>query len=275
MIHEIAPKHMDNQYHEKEVQDDSRICFCTGRKILGRIKDGMLVWPLYHEVKDQAGECTYLFSISGRDYFLAEGKEEREIEDAVWMDWGDIRDKEPTAEAFAGMTAMHLSQWHNSVQYCGCCGAKTVHDKKERMMRCPSCGNMMFPKISPAIIVAVTDDKNRLLVTKYAGRTSDQYALVAGFVEIGETLEECVQRELMEEVGIRVKDIRYYASQPWGCVGNLMVGFTAKLDGSDQIHLDKTELGLAKWLTSEEVPEIDDYSSLTREMIRRFKHGCL
>lgn len=87
-------------------------------------------------------------------------------------------------------------------------------------MRCPSCGNTMFPKISPAIIVAVTDDKNRLLVTKYAGRTSDQYALVAGFVEIGETLEECVQRELMEEVGIRVKDIRYYASQPWGCVGN-------------------------------------------------------
>ena len=98
---------------------------------------------------------------------------------------------------------------------------------------------------------------------------------MAGFVEIGETLEECVQRELMEEVGIRVKDIRYYASQPWGCVGNLMVGFTAKLDGSDQIHLDKTELGLAKWLTPEEVPEIDDYSSLTREMIRRFKHGCL
>ena len=142
-------------------------------------------------------------------------------------------------------------------------------------MRCPSCGNMMFPKISPAIIVAVTDDNNRLLLTKYAGKTQDQYALVAGFVEIGETLEECVQRELMEEVGIKVKDIRYYASQPWGFVGNLMVGFTAKLDGSDQIHLDETELGLARWLTPDEIPEIEDYSSLTREMIRRFKHGCL
>ena len=142
-------------------------------------------------------------------------------------------------------------------------------------MRCPSCGNMMFPKISPAIIVAVTDDNNRLLLTKYAGKTQDQYALVAGFVEIGETLEECVQRELMEEVGIKVKDIRYYASQPWGFAGNLMVGFTAKLDGSDQIHLDENELGLARWLTPEEIPEIEDYSSLTREMIRRFKHGCL
>ena len=69
MIHEIAPEYMDNQYHEKEVQDDSRICFCTGRKILARIKDGKLVWPLYCEVKDQAGECTYLFSISGQRLF--------------------------------------------------------------------------------------------------------------------------------------------------------------------------------------------------------------
>lgn len=275
MIHEIAPEFMDNQYHDREVQEDSRVCFCSGGKILVRVKEEELCWPLYGEVKDLAGECTYLFAISGKEYFLADCTEEIEIPDCVWMNWKDIRDKQPKEEAFAGMTAMHLSQWHNSVRYCGRCGAKAVHDKKERMMRCPSCGNMMFPKISPAIIVAVTDEKNRLLVTKYAGRTNDQYALVAGFVEIGETLEECVQRELMEEVGIKVKDIRYYASQPWGFAGNLMVGFTAKLDGSDQIHLDKTELGLAKWLTPEEVPEIDDYSSLTREMIRRFKHGCL
>lgn len=275
MIHEIAPEHMDNQYHEKNVQPDSQVCFCTGRKLLVRIQDGQISWPLYKEVKELAGECTYLFSISDRDYFLAEPTEEVAVPDAVWVEWREIRDKQPTAEAFACMTVMHLSQWHNSVQYCGKCGAKTVHDKKERMMLCPSCGNTMFPKISPAIIVAVTDAHNRLLVTKYAGRTKDQYALVAGFVEIGETLEECVQRELMEEVGIRVKDIRYYASQPWGFVGNLMVGFTAKLDGSDQIHLDETELGLARWLTQEEIPEIDDYSSLTREMIRRFKHGCL
>ena len=275
MIHEIAPEVMDNQYHEKAVQADSRVCFCSGNKILVRIKDEKLCWPQYSEVKEQAGECIYLFSISGKDYFLADTEGEPAIKDTVWMNWKDMRNRGPVAESFAGMTAMHLSQWHNSVRFCGRCGTKAIHDKKERMMRCPSCGNMMFPKISPAIIVAVTDDQNRLLVTKYAGRTQDQYALVAGFVEIGETLEECVQRELMEEVGIKVKDIQYYASQPWGFAGNLMVGFTAKLDGSDQIHLDKTELGLAKWLTPEEVPEIDDYSSLTREMIRRFKHGCL
>lgn len=275
MIHEIAPEHIDNQYHDRKVQSDSRICFCNGSRILIRLQGSEMSWPLYEEVKDLTGECTYLFSISGREYFLAETTKEVEVPNAFWVHWKEIRDKQPIAESFAAMTAMHLSQWHNSVQYCGKCGSKTVHDKKERMMRCPSCGNTMFPKISPAIIVAVTDDRNRLLLTKYAGKTGDQYALVAGFVEIGETLEECVQRELMEEVGIKVKDIRYYASQPWGFVGNLMVAFTAKLDGSDQIHLDETELGLARWMRPEEIPEIDDYSSLTREMIRRFKHGCL
>ena len=275
MIHEIAPEWMDNQYHEKKVSDDSRICFCDGRSVLFMEDGEKLKWPVYRDVKEQAGECIYMFFISGRDYFLSMNQEQIRLEGGSWMDWHIMRDREPRAEAFAAMTAMHLSQWYQSVQYCGRCGSKAVHDKKERMMRCPSCGNMMFPKISPAVIVAVIDDKNRLLVTKYAGKTADQYALVAGFVEIGETLEECVQRELMEEVGIKVKDIRYYGSQPWGFVGNLMVGFTARLDGSDQIHMDREELGLAEWVTPDQIPEIDDYSSLTREVIRRFKNGCL
>lgn len=232
-------------------------------------------FPLYQELKELPLEYTYLFSISGRHYFLAEGEAEITLPESEWLDWHAMRDKQPTAEAFAGMTAMHLNTWHRSVQYCGRCGTKAVHDKKERMMRCPSCGNTMFPKISPAIVVAVTDEQNRILLTKYAGRGNVQYALVAGFVEIGETLEECVQRELMEEVGIRVKNIRYYGSQPWGFAGNLMVGFTAELDGSDEIRLDEQELGMAAWLHPEEIPEIEDYSSLTREMIRRFKHGTL
>ena len=118
MIHEIAPEHMDNQYHNKEVQPDSRICFCSGRKMLVRMEDGELSWPLYKEVKALSGECTYLFDISGNDYFLAEETREIEIPGAEWKEWKEIRDKQPTAEAFALMTAMHLSQWHNSVQYC-------------------------------------------------------------------------------------------------------------------------------------------------------------
>ena len=96
MIHEIAPEHMDNQYHEKNVQPDSQVCFCTGRKLLVRIQDGQISWPLYKEEKELAGECTYLFSISDRDYFLAEPTEEVTVPVAVWVEWREIRDKQPT-----------------------------------------------------------------------------------------------------------------------------------------------------------------------------------
>ena len=97
-----------------------------------------------------------------------------------------------------------------------------VHDKKERMMRCEYCGQMEFPKICPAVIIGVTDG-NRLLMSKYAGRDYKKYALIAGFAEIGETIEETVQREVMEEVGLKVKNLRYYKSQPWSFFGYTVV----------------------------------------------------
>lgn len=95
---------------------------------------------------------------------------------------------------------------------------------------------MVFPKISPAVIVAVTDN-DRVLLTKYAGRTYKNYALVAGFNEAGETIEQTVRREVMEEVGLKVKNLKYYKSQPWGLSGSLLSGFFCELDGDDKITL--------------------------------------
>jgi NAD+ diphosphatase len=140
------------------------------------------------------------------------------------------------------------------------------------MVRCPKCGNLIFPRISPAVIVAVTDG-DRLLLSKYAGRSYTRYALLAGYTEIGETLEETVQRETMEEVGLRVKNIRFYKSQPWGVDGNILMGFFCDLDGSDQIHLDENELSMAGWFSRNDLPAHDDGISLTREMIRIFEEG--
>lgn len=141
-------------------------------------------------------------------------------------------------------------------------------------MRCPACGNLVFPRIAPAIVAAVQHD-GKLLLTKYA-HGDGNYALVAGFVEIGETAEECVAREVMEETGLRVKNVRYYDSQPWGFAGNLMLAYTAELDGEDaEINCDESELAVAEWVSPEKIPEIFDYSSLTREMIRRFREGKL
>ena len=140
------------------------------------------------------------------------------------------------------------------------------------MLRCETCGNTIYPRISPAVIVAITDG-DRLLLSKYAGRGFTRYALIAGYTEIGETMEQTVQREVMEEVGLKVKNIRYYKSQPWGIDGNVLMGFYCDLDGNDTIHLDEKELALAQWHHRGSLPAKDDGLTLTREMIRVFDEG--
>ena len=139
-------------------------------------------------------------------------------------------------------------------------------------MRCPACGNMMFPRIAPAAIIGVTHG-DRLILSKYANREYTRYGLIAGFIEIGETAEEAVAREVMEEVGLKVKHIRYYKSQPWGIAGNLSIGYFCDLEGSDEIHLDENELASAAWFDRSDLPAKDDGISLTREMVRIFEEG--
>ena len=114
---------------------------------------------------------------------------------------------------------------------------------------------------------------DKLLMSKYAGRSYRSYALIAGFIEIGESAEQTVQREVMEEVGLKVKNIRYYKSQPWGFTDSLLFGYFCELDGDDTISLDTNELSQAGWYTRDEITLEDDYLSLTREMILQFKEG--
>ena len=139
-------------------------------------------------------------------------------------------------------------------------------------MRCPNCGNMIFPKIAPAVIIALTNG-DKLMLSQYANLNYKRYGLLAGFVEIGETAEEAVAREVMEEVGLKVKNIRYYKSQPWGISGNLSIGYFCDLDGEDCVHLDRNELALAEWYDRKNLSAEDDGISLTREMIRIFGEG--
>ena len=131
---------------------------------------------------------------------------------------------------------------------------------------------MEYPKICPAVIIGVTDG-DRILMSKYAGRTYKKYALLAGFTEIGETVEQTVAREVMEEVGLKVKNIRYYKSQPWAFSDTLLMGFYCDLDGEDKITLDQDELALAEWFKRDEIPVEPSRDSLTNEMIIRFKNG--
>ena len=181
-----------------------------------------------------------------------------------------FRTMKPEDKAFAGITACQLANWYENTQFCGKCGTRLEHDKVERMMKCPKCGAMHYPKISPAVIVAVTNG-DKILMTKYAGRDYKKYALIAGFTEIGETIEDTVRREVMEEVGIHVKNIRYYKSQPWSFTDTILMGFYCELDGEDTITMDAHELSVAEWIQRENIPTEYDGISLTNEMIMRFK----
>ena len=142
------------------------------------------------------------------------------------------------------------------------------------MMECPSCGNHEYPVLCPAVIVGITN-KDKIILSKYEGRNFKRYALIAGFAEIGETIEETVHREVMEEVGLKVKNLRYYKSQPWSFSDSVMIGFTADLDGDDTIRLEEDELAEAGWFSRDEIVEYPPYISVGHEMMKAFKYGTL
>ena len=275
MIQDIFPNRLDNQYVECSPQDNDVIFFFEGSSLLAKyIKEDTLTYPLYKQFiqgiktgisKDSVDNYsfTYLLSVDDTKYFLAQRK--GELLRGQYA--GEMADSKVHKEY---TSAYHLYGWYRDNHYCGRCGRPTIHDNKERMVKCPVCGNMVFPKISPAVIVAVTDN-DRVLLTKYAGRTYKNYALVAGFNEAGETIEQTVRREVMEEVGLKVKNLKYYKSQPWGLSGSLLSGFFCELDGDDKITLQEDELSLGTWVKADDLDLEDDGISLTREMILKFK----
>lgn len=272
MLQEIEPKQYHVEYSLRQPEADS-LCFVfQGRKALERVQDGSFALPTYRELRAEMEQVFYLFRIDGEEYYLAELEEGAQLPGYDWQDLRKDREKKDKAFHFAETTAYHLSLWYRDNKFCGRCGGETQPDQDERMLRCPRCGNMIYPKIAPAVIVAVTDGE-RLLMTRYQGREYKGYALIAGFNEIGETAEDTVRREIREEVGLEVKDIRYYGSQPWGTESNLLLGFFARLDGDGTIHMDRQELSQAGWYRREEIPVKPDEYSLTNHMIQAFLRG--
>ncbi len=218
-------------------------------------------------------ETTYLFAIDAETYFLLNTDTAAVPEGFAFHEFLEIRDRapEPKHRVFAAMTARHLADWYRDNRFCGRCGRPMKRSDEERAMVCAGCGYTCYPRIMPAVIVGVTDG-DRLLVTRY--RTGYRHhALIAGFTEIGETLEETVAREVMEEAGIRVKNIRYYKSQPWGMANDILAGFYCDVDGDAHIHMDSGELSSAEWIEREEIVLQPDDFSLTNEMMMQFKLG--
>lgn len=276
MIQNIHPLRLDNSYSCNEKPDSESIIFhFNENKVLCR-NNTENPFPVYTDFT-LPDNIIYLFNISGKKYFLLRDSVIAVPQGFEYTDVKQFRRKENMnrANIFALATAYHLSDWYNSNYYCGKCGGITVPDRKERALKCTFCGKIIYPRINPAIIVGVTNG-NRLLVTRYTASRGVNYdALIAGFTEIGETLEETVQREVMEEVGIKVKNIRYYKSQPWGYSESILAGFYCEADGSTDITIDKSELSIAEWIERENIVGQPDDLSLTNEMMMNFKNGNL
>ena len=276
MLQDMAVGRLENEFRNIAAgAEDLILCFHQGQILLCRGSDDALMLPTLSRMAAWQAPTTprYLFRMQGQNYFLWTD-DAPSCPDAgfAYEPVRMLRQLKSKEVCYAVMTGWHLYNWYRTNRLCGCCGVPTEHDNKERMLRCPNCGNMIFPRISPAVIVAVTDG-DRLLLSKYAGRAYTRYALLAGYTEIGETIEQTVHREVMEEVGLKVKNLRYYKSQPWGVDGNVLMGFYCDLDGSDAIHIDEEELAMAGWYPRNNLPAQDDGISLTREMIRVFGEG--
>ena len=276
MIQDIAPLKLNNAYHRKKPKNNSRMLGFIDRMIYLKY-DEKIEFLTYErwtdtlrEQKKEIPGSVYLFSIGEEDYFLTDIAADTQIEGFAFHKMFSVRTMQPMKDVLAAATAWHLYVWYRDNQFCGRCGTKLAHDTLQRMMRCPKCGNLVFPKIAPAVIIGLTDG-DKILMTKYAGREYKRYALIAGFTEIGETAEETVVREVMEEVGLKVKNIRYYKSQPWGFDSNLLLGYFCDLAEKAEIQLEEEELSLAEWVDYKDVPDDPEGLSLTREMMVHFR----
>ena len=214
------------------------------------------------------GGLRFAFLVDDRAFFL--GTDAPVIEGFVFEKEARFRTLRPQWLAFAGITGMQLSRWYAGRKFCGRCGREMRDSLDERARVCDACGMIEYPKLSPAVIVAIVHD-GKLLVTKYADRPLTSLALVAGYTEIGETVEETIRREVMEEVGLRVKDLTFYKSQPWALSDSLLFGFFCDLDGTEDIRVDGNELAVAEWVAREDIPNRDDGYALTAEMIEYFR----
>lgn len=273
MIQDTFPKQINIDFKERIVQKQDFVIVIEESDILMRSdKNDQIEFPVISDIQNIANvkndELMYLFAVDQDYYYLYIGESSIKSNKLyTYISKRELFNNYEDFYGFVGYTAGHINDWYLSNKYCGRCGQKMKPKSAERVVTCTSCDIVKYPQINPVVIVGIYDH-DRLLLTKYANSNYDRYALVAGFVEVGESFEDTVRREVMEEVGLKVKNITYFASQPWGITGGLLAGYYAELDGDSTIRLDLEELKEGTWVTKDEMPELyENEKSLTRTMM--------
>ena len=275
MIQEINPRTMFNQYDVREPEEGSYVVFVRKNKLLCKLQEDELVMPAYGEIRP--GDCRYICRVDDDLFFSSWDEASISVLESAGYEFhsaNELRTTHPDWLKFGALTAFSYAGWYDKNRYCGRCGSYMKHSDTERAMICPDCGNTVYPKICPVVIVGVIHE-DTILLTKYKDKMRfDRYALIAGFAEIGESIEQTVTREVLEETGIKVKNLKFYKSQPWAFSDSLLMGFFCELDGGDEtVRLDTNELKEGLWLRREELPERSGEASLTAEMMEMFRTG--
>lgn len=225
-------------------------------------------------VDDQPADVAWRTHVVGRVdgawWFAVDVPEGHDPSDGAGLDLRVFAGRAPEAEWLAAGRAVQLVEWARTHRFCGRCATPTEPAAGERAMRCPACGLLSFPRLAPAMITLVTrgDDgpDQEVLLARGVQWTVPMYSCLAGFVEPGESLEAAVVREVREEVGIDVDDVRYQGSQPWPFPHSLMIGFRARYVGGE-LDLDATEIADAAWYRRDSLPNIPPGISIARTLI--------
>jgi NAD+ diphosphatase len=272
MLNEISPGVINLSY----VQDaepggeDFLLCYRDNQILLKKSGEDYEI-PRKKDFTERIESPAYLFSLNSDRCFgvVDSGMDHASFE---FHDLFVLRSMKSKEFAWIGAVGHQLMTWQTNNRYCGRCGSKTEMKKEERATICPKCRLVTFPAISPAVIVAITC-RDKILLAKGKNYKGDFYALIAGYVDVGESIEETVVREVKEEVGLDIRNLKYYKSQPWPFSGSLMLGFTAEADDMQPIVIDENEIKEAGWFTRNNLPSHASGISISGDLIAAFEKG--
>ena len=276
MVQDIAPHLFENGFsHRPITKTDYVLCFGEGGLLLSQKQELALptLGQLQEELELPDANFLFLFTQDGATgFYLLQTQAPEKLSGFSYVPTNTLRSRKPHNALFACAVGESLFRWYQQNQFCGQCASSMEKSPIERAMVCPTCGQTVYPKICPAVIVAICHG-DKLLLSRYANRPNSRLALIAGFAEIGESIENTVRREVMEEVGLEIENLQFYKSQPWVFTDSLLMGFFAQLKGSNEVRLQEEELSMADWFHREGLPEDSLGISLTAEMIELFKRG--
>lgn len=254
--------------------DDLWFVFKDNQLMIIKTEDSIRI-PTYKDLKnvyDIFNKKFYLGDLNSTACFCTELKE---ISDKYDFSFMSLRESSafisPELFQVCGR-AFQILHWDNNTNFCGRCGSKISIKDNEFSKYCPDCNLVTYPRISPAIIVAVTK-ANEILLAHNKNFPDGLHSIIAGFVDPCETLEDCVRREVFEEVGIKVKNIKYFGSQPWPYPDSLMIGFFAEYE-EGEINVDGEEITDAHWFSKENLPLLPLKTSIARKLIDNFLTSC-